>query len=312
MYDDCFGINFSDQLMPLQLWITVVLLLGMAESSVMFNRYLRWNDDGVMYLSITILGVIFGVLKRSLSRVVVLMVSMGYGVVRPTLGDDMKKIMYLGCSYFILSLVYTLTISMPSNSKFVGDAEFENMLALVVLLLAAVDSTFYMWILKSLNNIIVTLDSRRQTEKSNLYKNFRIVLFVSLGFAIIWAVYSSMLMTGSTYENNWQSRWTMDALWELEYLIVFIAICLLWAPSRNNRRYAYSAVEMSEVNASRKGEIEIDSPEEVAASDDERIRQETLERLDAEYGGNLRDPEDADPFMPSGALDPDMAIVKKA
>jgi hypothetical protein len=312
VYDDCFGINFSDQLMPLQLWITVVLLLGMAESSVMFNRYLRWNDDGVMYLSITILGVIFGVLKRSLSRVVVLMVSMGYGVVRPTLGDDMKKIMYLGCSYFILSLVYTLTISMPSNSKFVGDAEFENMLALVVLLLAAVDSTFYMWILKSLNNIIVTLDSRRQTEKSNLYKNFRIVLFVSLGFAIIWAVYSSMLMTGSTYENNWQSRWTMDALWELEYLIVFIAICLLWAPSRNNRRYAYSAVEMSEVNASRKGEIEIDSPEEVAASDDERIRQETLERLDAEYGGNLRDPEDADPFMPSGALDPDMAIVKKA
>lgn len=303
---------YSDQLMPLQLLITVVLLLGMAESSVMFNRYLRWNDDGVMYLSITIIGVIFGVLKRSLSRVVVLMVSMGYGVVRPTLGDDMKKIMYLGCSYFILSLVYTLTISMPSNSKFVGDAEFENMLALVVLLLAAVDSTFYMWILKSLNNIIVTLDSRRQTEKANLYKNFRIVLFVSLGFAIIWAVYSSMLMTGSTYENNWQNRWTMDALWELEYLIVFIAICLLWAPSGNNRRYAYSAVEMSDTSASKKGEMEIDSPEETAIGEDERIRQETLDRLDAEYGGNLRDAEDADPFMPSGALDPDMAIVKKA
>ena len=131
-------------------------------------------------MSITISGVIFGVMKRALSRVVVLMVSMGYGVVRPSLGDDMKKIMYMGCSYFVLSLVYTLTISMPSNARFVGDPEFENMLALVVLLLAAVDTTFYMWIIKSLKSIISNLETRKQIEKCALYKNFRIVLFVSL------------------------------------------------------------------------------------------------------------------------------------
>lgn len=283
----------------------------MIESTILFSHYMSWNDKGMIDLSIAVTGVIFGVLKRALSRVVVLMVSMGYGVVRSNLGDDTKKIIYLGCSYFILSLIYSLTITMPSNAHLVDDIEFENMLALVVLMLAAVDTTFYMWIIRSLNSIIAALETRKQVEKCTLYQNFRLVLFLSLSFSVIWAVYSSLLLSGGSYDANWESRWTMDALWESLYFVVFVSICFLWGPSKNDQRYAYSALDLSETSGFLKGADSADG-EDTDDDEEENIRTATMARLDAEYGSSFRD-DDNDPFaLSSGALDADMAIIKKA
>jgi len=118
----------SSELLPLQLWITTVLALGwlryalfpvgtsahiasyisstgMIETTLLFLHYLTWNDYGNPSIFVSSLAMIFGVTKRACSRVVVLMVSLGYGVVRPSLGDEMDKILYLGAAYFLLSLV---------------------------------------------------------------------------------------------------------------------------------------------------------------------------------------------------------------
>lgn len=285
----------------------------MIESTILFSHYMNWNDNGEIALSMTVSGVIFGDMKRAVSRVVVLMVSMGYGVVRLNLGDDTRKIMYLGGAYFVLSLMYTLAVTLPSNSGNVNDLEYQNLLALVVLLLAAVDTTFYMWIIRSLNTLIAALETRRQIEKCALYKNFRMVLFVSLSFSVLWALYSSVVVSGSSYEGRWQSRWSMDALWEALYLIIFASICFIWAPSSNNKRYAYSALDLSETSGFLKGDENdsgVDGPDE--SDQQEAVRQATMARLDAEYGNNYRD-DDNDPFaLNSGALDADMAIIKKA
>ena len=91
---------------------------------------------------------VFGVTKRAASRVLVLMVSLGYGVVRPSLGDEMDKILYLGAAYFLLSLVYTISSLMPPASTRQASAEPQaDMLALIVMMLAAIDTTFYIWIM---------------------------------------------------------------------------------------------------------------------------------------------------------------------
>ena len=298
------------ELIFLQYLISFVIFLGMIESTLTFSHYMSWNDHGSMDLSITVTAVIFGVLKRAVSRIMVLMVSMGYGVVRSNLGDDMKKVVYLGSGYFVLSLIYTLTITMPSNARFVGDVEFENMLALVVLMLAAVDTTFYMWIIKSLNSLIAALETRRQVEKLTLYQNFRLVLYLSLSFSVIWAIYSTVLLSGGSYESNWESRWTMDALWESLYFVVFVSICFLWAPSKNDQRYSYSALDLSETSSFIKNGV--DHADEMTEEEEEDLRAATMARLDAEYGSSFRD-DDNDPFsLTTGSLDADMAIIKKA
>jgi hypothetical protein len=49
--------------MPLQFWITLVLGLGMLETTVLFAQYLSWNDYGAPALAVTFVALFFGVLK---------------------------------------------------------------------------------------------------------------------------------------------------------------------------------------------------------------------------------------------------------
>jgi hypothetical protein len=75
---------------------------------------------------------------------------------------------------------------------------------------------------------------------------------------------------------------------------------VLWAPSNNAQRYAYSQ-ELSQ----------LEDDEEFNAADASIEMAELRDGgLDDEYGGRLQD--DKDPFMGTGALDPSTAAQKKA
>jgi hypothetical protein len=163
------------------------------------------------------------------------------------------------------------------------------------MMLAAIDTTFYIWIMMSLNNILISLAARKQAAKYQLYQHFRLVLALSLLLSLGWAVYSVLVVFGDHVDKNWSERWTIDALWEVTYLVIFIAIAYLWAPSRNSQRYAYS--------------VELASMEEDVEKDSNRDEEAEDARQDQEYGGSLQD--DDDPFQGTGALDPSMAIAKK-
>jgi hypothetical protein len=290
-----------DQLIPLQIWISAVLAITMIETTMLFAHYLDWNDSGTPALSITVIGLIFGVSKRALSRVLVQLVALGYGVVRPSLGEDMTRVLYLGGTYFALSLIYTMFTSTSSNTKFVGDPEYD-FLSLIVFLLAIVDTTFYIWIFTSINNLMVSLAARKQGVKYLLYRNFRAVLIALLTLTCVWALYGSLLFLNDSNgtNKNWREKWTVDALWEIIYFLIFVSIAVLWAPSNNSQRYAYS-IELSQLD---------DDNEWVAASTHADSVEAGDGDLDDEYGGRLRD--EKDPFQGTGALDAAMAVQKKA
>lgn len=270
-----------------------MLTLGMIETCLLYEYFHSYNESGRIPVHMLVWSLIFGVTKRAVSRVVVLIVSMGYGVVRQSLGEDMKRVLGLGASYCVLSLVFTISSSLPSSAKNVGDPEYENLFSLVIMLLATIDTIFYMWTISSINNLIVTLEARKQNVKLQLYKNFRFALVAALSFAVLWAVYSSILMGTQTSETSWELKWTVDAISELLYFLIFVAIAVLWAPSKNNQRY----VSYVELAVSHDGE-------------QEGMQSEREEELEAEYGGGFEEDRD-DVFQGGGALDPAMAILKK-
>ncbi len=240
-------------------------------------HYSIWNGYGTPSLIIGSLSSLMSVTKRSISRILVLLVSLGYGVVRPSLGDEMNKVLILGGSYFCLALLYQTNALIPGEPTQQKLSEPQaDMNALIILLIAAVDTTFYIWIFSSLHNIIVSLTVRKQSVKLNLYTKFRAVLIFSLFFSLGWALYSMLIMFGDHVDRNWKSRWTIDALWEVTYLVIFVAIAVLWAPSKNAQRYTYSS------------ELQ---------SDDHNIELPEIPSVepDAEYGGSLDDADD--PFQ---------------
>jgi hypothetical protein len=226
---------------------------------------------------------------------------MGYSVVRQSIGEDMNRVLYLGIAYTVLSSLYTLAASMPTGAQYVGDSQLQSLFSLVIMLLAITDTIFYMWILSSLNNLIITLRSRKQTVKYELYNQFRIILIVCVSLAVAWALYGGYLVTDSTaFAESWKMKWTLGASSELIYYVIFVAIAVLWAPYKNNQRYV-SYVELSPAFHEGEGQQQ----REGAGAGGDAMDPEM--ELEAEYGGQLED----DPFQGTGALDPTMAILKK-
>lgn len=271
----------------------------MIETMIMFAHYLHWNDVGLPSNSLLILALSFGVAKRAMSRIVVQLVALGYGVVRPSIGDDFNRVLALGGGYMVFSLFYTLFSNLPNSNKSV-DKNLFDLLSLTIMLLAGIDTTFYVWIFSSIQNLLASLASRKQGMKYLLYRNFRAVLFVSLFFTCIWVLYGSTFVYDTNFGTNanWKYRWTVDALWELTYFAIFLALAFLWAPSRNSQRYAY-AVELTQLEDDEEYNAELSKM--IDGNDSS---------LDNEYGGRLND--DNDPFGGSGALDTTAATVKKA
>ncbi|KAL0354454.1 UNVERIFIED_CONTAM: Transmembrane protein 87B [Sesamum radiatum] len=84
--------RFWREVLPLQNSITLVITLGMFEMAFWYYDYAEFNETGTRPTGIT---VTFGTVKRTVSRLIILIVSMGYGVVRPTLGGLTSRFFYL-------------------------------------------------------------------------------------------------------------------------------------------------------------------------------------------------------------------------
>lgn len=138
--------RFWKEILPLQNCITLVITLGMFEMALWYFDYAEFNETGVRPTGITVWAVTFGTIRRTISRLIILIVSMGYGVVRPTLGGLTKKVITLGVTFFIASEVLELVENVGAISDFSGKARL-----FFVLPVAILDAFFVIWIFTSLS-----------------------------------------------------------------------------------------------------------------------------------------------------------------
>jgi hypothetical protein len=238
-------INRND-LLTIQHWITAVLIMGLLECALVYMHFMYWNWNGTKPVALTVLGFFFAIGKRTLSRALVLMVCMGYGVTRHDLGRDKVRIFFLGAVYAICSLIYTFVTLLPDRAKSTSQSQ-RDALPVVSFILLLVDCTFYYWTFLALRAQISALSSKRQQAKLLLYKRFRNALVASLVLSFCWNLYASLLWASDPAEKHWQLAWTADALWECTYIAIFCIVAYLWAPSKNSRRYAYS-IELTQMD----------------------------------------------------------------
>ncbi|KAG6514584.1 hypothetical protein ZIOFF_024952 [Zingiber officinale] len=132
--------RFWTEVMPLQNCITLVIALGMIEMALWYSEYAEFNETGIRTKGITFWAVTFGAVKQTVSRLLILIVSMGYGIVRPTLGGFTSKVALLGGAFFLASEIFELVenVGTISNARrFTGKLDiyrkFTNALIVTVI-----------------------------------------------------------------------------------------------------------------------------------------------------------------------------------
>ncbi|KAL3049611.1 transmembrane protein 87A-like [Trematomus bernacchii] len=219
-------------LLRIQFWIGAVIILGMLEKAVFYSEYqsIRYKGDYVQ--GAVIFAELLSALKRSLARILVLIVSLGYGIVKPRLGTSVHRLAAVG-------LLYLLFSSVEGVLRVTGG--FYGTVALVANLgLSLIDSCVMWWIFISLSQTIRLLQLRRNVVKLALYKHFTNTLIFSVVASIIFIIWTTKVFKLVDCQRGWRDLWVDDAFWRLLFSTILMVIMVLLRPSANSQRFSHS------------------------------------------------------------------------
>ncbi|XP_027367589.1 transmembrane protein 87A [Abrus precatorius] len=228
-------VRFWDDVLQLQHCITVVIALGLFEMILWYFEYVNFNNTGMRPIVLTTWVVTVGALRKAISRLLILSVSMGYGVVRPTLGGLTSKVLLLGITYFLASELLNITEYVGTINDVSGRARL-----LLVLPDAFLDAFLILWIFTSLSRTLEQLQAKRSSVKLDIYRKFSNALAVMVFSSVAWIGYEVYFKATDPFNERWQSAWIITAFWDILAFALLCVLCYLWAPSQSSQRYAYS------------------------------------------------------------------------
>uniref|UniRef100_A0A1J3CN80 Transmembrane protein 87A n=1 Tax=Noccaea caerulescens TaxID=107243 RepID=A0A1J3CN80_NOCCA len=229
-------VQFWKDIIQLHYHITLVIALGMCEMAVRYFEYANFDSTGMRPMDVTLWAVTFSSIKKTLSRLLLLVVSMGYGVVKPTLGGITSRVLLLGVIYFVATEALELVEHLGNINDFSG----KTMIFLVIPV-ALLDACFILWIFSSLARTLEKLQIKRNMAKLELYRNFTNALAISVLLSIAWIGFELYFNATDPLSELWQMAWIIPVFWNLLSYGLLTVICLLWAPSNNPTRYSYLA-----------------------------------------------------------------------
>ncbi|KAF9942679.1 hypothetical protein BGZ67_000493 [Mortierella alpina] len=230
------------EILTVQHFISGVILFLMVEMAFNWGYWDDFNKTGESSIALLVLVAILNSGRNSLSLFMLLIVSMGYGVVKPTLGSTMKKVIMLSLAQFLFGVIYSAGTMSPVD-------DVSAMIVLMVVVpLALTMTSFYIWTLQSLTSTIATLNLRRQTEKVKMYTRLWRLLAFSLAVLCAFFVINTLNFMNLDGEDwpatHWRIKWfLLDGWLNILYLFVFTVIVILWRPTENNKRYGIDQLE---------------------------------------------------------------------
>ncbi|KAH8653518.1 lung seven transmembrane receptor-domain-containing protein [Xylariales sp. PMI_506] len=228
-------------ILPVQNYITAILIFLVVEMLMTWGFYDYLNRHGTNVGSQVLLVVVavLNAFRNSFSFFLLLIVCMGYGVVKPSLGKTMTYVRYLAIAHFVFGLVYAIT------SLVISPDTASPLVLLIVLPLAASLTAFYVWTLNSLNFTLKDLRERKQNVKEAMYKKLWWCILISIMVIFGFFFFNSFSFASATDPDfvpfHWKSRWfILDGWLNLVYFADVAWIAYIWRPTANNRRFAMS------------------------------------------------------------------------
>lgn len=228
-------------ILPVQNYITAILIFLVIEMLLTwgFYDYLNRNGSNIGSRVLLIIVAVLNAVRNSFSFFLLLIVCMGYGVVKPSLGKTMTYVRWLAVAHFIFGLVYAIA------SLVVTPDAAGPFLLLIVMPLAGTLTAFYVWTLNSLNLTLKDLRERKQHVKEGMYKKLWWCILVSILVIFGFFFLNSFSFASSSDPDyvpfHWKSRWfVLDGWLNLVYFADVAFIAYVWRPTANNRRFAMS------------------------------------------------------------------------
>ena len=222
---------YRKELMSVHMMITVVVATFFFDTVARLVMLVSFNNEGVHDTKITLFSLATTAATHTVARCLMIMVAMGLGVSKASLGGTMWKIVVMGVVYFAFSLWDSIATTYSTSSEI----NYYRIIPASIL-----DSFVYFWILQSLLDTIQELEERKQTGKLDVFISLRNMIIVAVIISTVYNVVFSYLILVKKIDLMWKYQWFFnDGVWSTFYLLVLCVIMYLWAPNERSLAYAY-------------------------------------------------------------------------
>ncbi|KAH8403204.1 hypothetical protein KR222_007264, partial [Zaprionus bogoriensis] len=220
-------------LLRIQFWIGGVILLGMLEKAFFYAEYQTVANTGYPVEHAELVAEFVSCAKRTLARMLVIIMSMGFGIVKPRLGPMLHRVVGVGALYFLLACVESYLRITKVNSD-------RSELLVATIPLAVLDTGICWWIFTSLVQTTRTLRLRRNMVKLLLYRHFTNTLIFAVIASVIFMLFALRLRRTENCTPGWHDIWIDTGFWHVLFSVLLLVIMILWRPTNNNQRYAFT------------------------------------------------------------------------
>ena len=211
---------YRKELMSVHVMITVVIGTFLFDTVIRLVMLSNFNHEGVYDRKITMFSLFITSATHTVARCLIIMVAMGLGVSKASLGSSMWKIVVMGVVYFIFSLWDSIVSTYSTDSKV-------NLYRIIPASL--LDSFIYFWILQSLLDTIQELEDKKQTGKLDVFISLRNIIIVAVIVSTLYNVLFSYLIMFKKIDSLWKYQWFFnDGVWTSSYLLLVAVIMVFF------------------------------------------------------------------------------------
>ena len=244
-------IRYRDALIGLHYGVLLVLLVALGESAVWLATYVYINQQGMPFCCPYPVQVeaayICQIIRQTLSRCLLLVISMGYGMAKESLSRwEWLGIALITAAYYLsatfgevfdMTIKNQLPVSSYGGSAGAGDAVVDEQF--VYFASVAIDSMFIVWTYNAFVTTIGILREYSQTYKLALYNR----LFTSICVFVILFVAATVLLFYCNYvafNFPWQLQWVPIVLFPTLNYSILMSAAVICIPNESSRYLTYA------------------------------------------------------------------------
>jgi hypothetical protein len=234
-------IRHRESALSLHRGVLFVFLVGFVESGTWYAAYEDINLTGQPYCcpfpTLVVVAFILQVFRQTFSRLLLLIVALGYGIVRPRLlATEWVSITIVGTLYFIAAVigqVSEVVLLHDVHPVEASEVVFYQTPQMVM------DVIFLSWIYLALGSTIRILGEYRQTVKLGMFTN----LAKAIGFFV--AMFTLVTLLVMADKNGfitwpWQYLWAQNVSWEVLNFMVIATVSIICMPSPTSNMLSYA------------------------------------------------------------------------
>ena len=227
--------------LPLHTATLGVVVIALAEATTWYAAYQTINLTGQPYCCpfppVVVGSLVLQVFRQTASRTLLLVVSLGYGIVRPRLmAAEWVAIVIVTAAYFTFA-----TVARVSEIILVHDVHAETQDQSILRYQVPgmfMDVVVLTWIYFALTSTLRILTEFQQLHKLKMYRRLAATIVV---FLVLFGLAAVPALLGGWFALPWEWAWVQQVMWECLNFAVLVAVCLVCLPSDNSRLLSYAS-----------------------------------------------------------------------